>query len=69
VSRDPGPGQAVLYGTTSQFLEKLGLDSTDQLPSLAEFVPGPEVMEMLEAGLRHQAQDDTDHTDAGGEEA
>src|SRR5713101_8825027 len=58
VSRDAGPGQAVLYGTTSQFLEKLGLDSTDQLPSLAEFVPGPEVMEMLEAGLRHRDDHD-----------
>ena len=27
VGRDPGPGQAVLYGTTPSFLEKLGLDS------------------------------------------
>ena len=27
VGRDPGPGQAVLYGTTPAFLEKLGLDS------------------------------------------
>ena len=27
VARDPGPGQAVLYGTTPTFLERLGLDS------------------------------------------
>ncbi|MDQ4096805.1 MAG: SMC-Scp complex subunit ScpB, partial [Actinomycetota bacterium] len=27
VGRDPGPGLAVLYGTTALFLEKLGLDS------------------------------------------
>ena len=27
VARDPGPGQAILYGTTPTFLEKLGLDS------------------------------------------
>jgi segregation and condensation protein B len=52
VGRDPGPGTAVLYGTTSRFLEKLGLDSIDELPSLADFVPGPEVMDLLEAGLR-----------------
>jgi segregation and condensation protein B len=51
VARDPGPGQAVLYGTTPLFLEKLGLDSVDQLPPLGEFVPGAEVMEALEAGL------------------
>lgn len=49
---DPGPGQAVLYGTTPLFLERLGLDSTEGLPPLGEFVPGPEVMEALEQGLR-----------------
>ena len=55
VARDPGPGQAVLYGTTSLFLEKLGLDSLEDLPSLGDFVPGPEVMEALEQGLRAEA--------------
>ena len=57
VARDPGPGQAVLYGTTNHFLEKLGLDSIDDLPPLGEFVPGSEVMETLEQGLRHRADD------------
>lgn len=52
VARDPGPGQAVLYGTTAAFLEKLGLDRLDQLPPLGDFVPGPEVVEALEGGLR-----------------
>jgi segregation and condensation protein B len=52
VGRDPGPGQAVLFGTTPSFLEKLGLDSVDDLPPLGAFVPGPEVMEALEHGLR-----------------
>lgn len=52
VARDPGPGQAVLFGTTRMFLEKLGLDSLDQLPPLGDFVPGPETVEALEAGLR-----------------
>jgi segregation and condensation protein B len=52
VARDPGPGQAVLFGTTRSFLEKLGLDSLSDLPALGEFVPGPEVMEALEHGLR-----------------
>jgi len=52
VARDPGPGQALLYGTTRDFLEKLGLDSLEDLPPLGEFVPGPEVAEALEAGLR-----------------
>jgi segregation and condensation protein B len=52
VARDPGPGQAVLFGTTTLFLEKLGLDSLDDLPPLGDFVPGAEVVEALEQGLR-----------------
>ncbi|MCP3857154.1 MAG: SMC-Scp complex subunit ScpB [Actinomycetia bacterium] len=52
VARDPGPGQAVLYGTTSEFLERLGLDSVDDLPPIADFVPGAEIMEALENSLR-----------------
>jgi segregation and condensation protein B len=56
VGRDPGPGQAILYGTTTLFLEKLGLDAVDELPPLADFVPGPEVMDALDASLRHREQ-------------
>jgi segregation and condensation protein B len=52
VSRDPGPGQAVLFGTTTAFLEKLGLDTLEQLPPLGAFVPGADVVEALETGLR-----------------
>jgi segregation and condensation protein B len=48
---DPGPGQAILYGTTRAFLERLGLDSLDELPSLAEFIPDASVVEALERGL------------------
>jgi segregation and condensation protein B len=50
--RDPGPGLAVLYGTSRLFLERLGLDTVDDLPPLGAFVPGPEVVEVLEQGLR-----------------
>ncbi|MDJ0771253.1 MAG: SMC-Scp complex subunit ScpB [Ilumatobacter sp.] len=52
VARDPGPGQAILFGTTPQFLEKLGLDSLDDLPPIAEFIPDADVVEALEQGLR-----------------
>jgi segregation and condensation protein B len=52
VARDHGPGQAILFGTTPAFLDKLGLASLDDLPPIAEFVPGPEVVEALEHGLR-----------------
>ncbi|MFZ9581021.1 MAG: SMC-Scp complex subunit ScpB [Ilumatobacteraceae bacterium] len=52
VGRDPGPGQAVMWGTTPAFLEKLGINSIADLPAIAEFVPGADVVEALEDGLR-----------------
>jgi segregation and condensation protein B len=52
VGTDTGPGQAILYGTTRMFLERMGLDSLADLPSLAGFVPEAEVVEALERGLR-----------------
>ncbi|MBA2280483.1 MAG: SMC-Scp complex subunit ScpB [Actinomycetota bacterium] len=51
IARDPGPGQAVLLGTTRLFLEKLGVDSLDDLPPLGQFVPGADIVEQLEHGL------------------
>lgn len=76
VARDPGPGQAVLYGTTPTFLERLGIDSVEDLPPLGEFFPEADVVEALERGLRVGSDDDElddDHaesTDAdhGGED-
>jgi segregation and condensation protein B len=52
VARDPGPGQAVMFGTTPEFLMRMGLDSLSQLPAIADFVPGADVVEALEIGLR-----------------
>ena len=51
IGHAPGPGQAVLYGTTPLLLESLGINSLDDLPPLGQFVPGPEVVEALEEGL------------------
>lgn len=48
----PGPGQAVLYGTTGLLLEKLGLASLADLPPLADHVPPAEVVEALERPFR-----------------
>lgn len=59
VDRDPGPGLAVLYGTTATFLERLGIDSLDDLPPLGDFVPEASIVEALERGLRI-SQDPTD---------
>jgi segregation and condensation protein B len=64
VGHDPGPGQAILYGTTPLFLERLGLDSLRDLPPLSDFVPEPEVVEALERGLLLRTEVDPD-TEAG----
>lgn len=44
VGREETPGQPVLYGTTTRFLEDLGIDGLDQLPDLADHLPedGPD---------------------------
>jgi segregation and condensation protein B len=65
VGRDDGPGQAILFGTTQQFLEKLGLDSLDDLPPIAEFIPDADVVEALEQGLRVRPATDTASVDDG----
>ena len=48
VGRDPGPGQAVFYGTTPQFLERLGLGSLEDLPPIAAFLPPASAADELE---------------------
>jgi segregation and condensation protein B len=55
---DHTPGNPSLFGTTRMFLERLGLDSVDQLPSLAEFIPEASVVEALERGLRIPTADE-----------
>lgn len=48
VGRDPGPGQAVLYGTTPTFLERLGLATLEDLPPIADLLPPASVADELE---------------------
>jgi len=63
VGRDDGPGQAVMWGTTDLFLEKLGLPSISDLPPIASFVPDASIVEALEKTLRIDAT--IDETDEG----
>lgn len=58
IGHDHTPGNPVLFGTTRLFLERLGLDALDELPSLAEFIPDSSIVEALERGLRLPASDD-----------
>ena len=64
LGRDPGPGNATMYGTTSLFLEQLGMDSLDDLPNLSELVPDVDVVETLEAVLRGVDEQSQSQVDA-----
>ena len=57
LGNDPGPGQALLFGTTQSFLEKLGMASLADLPPLGDFIPGADLVEVLEQGLRPMVAD------------
>lgn len=53
--RGDGPGQPVLFGTTEEFLDRLGLRSLDELPSIEQFVASLEEAETLAGELAEQA--------------
>jgi len=55
LGRLPLPGTPTIYGTTTLFLEKLGLQSMDDLPPLADHVPPAAVMETFEETFRAEA--------------
>ena len=69
VGIDPGPGNAVLFGTTSLFLERLGINGISDLPPLADFVPGADVVEALEGGLRPDQYDENFESKVSDKEA
>jgi segregation and condensation protein B len=52
VDHESTPGNPARFGTTSRFLERLGIDSLADLPALADFVPEASVVDALERGLR-----------------
>jgi segregation and condensation protein B len=50
-----GPGGSILFGVTSEFLERLGLRSVADLPPLRDFMPGTDEVEEMEARLSPNA--------------
>ena len=46
-----GEGGAILYGTTDYFLQRLGINSLDELPPLAPYLPDVDLLdEIAQAG-------------------
>ena len=52
IDHETTPGNPARFGTTSRFLERLGIDALGDLPALGDFVPEASVVEALERGLR-----------------
>lgn len=51
MGRDPQRGQAIIYGTTTAFLEKFGLRSTKDLPDLEQFAPDEQARQFIRERL------------------
>jgi segregation and condensation protein B len=67
IGRDSGPGQAALFGTSKEFLERMGLDRIEDLPPIAALFPSAEIMEALEQTLRASAPEAEAPTEAPAE--
>jgi len=53
-----GSTSTALSGTSTESLERMGLDRIEDLPAIADLFPSAEVMEALEQTLRASAPDD-----------
>lgn len=51
MGRDPQRGQAIIYGTTTAFLEKFGLRSIRDLPDLEQFAPDEQTRQFIRERL------------------
>lgn len=69
LGRDPQHGQAIIYGTTSAFLEKFGLRSTKDLPDLEQFAPDEQSRQFIRERLSGRSiQSTLEETDGDLEE-
>jgi segregation and condensation protein B len=70
VGREEGPGQAVLFGTTPQFLERMGLRALAELPPVPPYLPDGPAPDEPDAGgiaeLRRRLRDGTERLGATG---
>lgn len=70
VGREDGPGQAVLFGTTPQFLERMGLRALSELPPVPAYLPTGPAPDEPDAGglseLRRRLRDGSERLGAAG---
>lgn len=54
VGRLSVPGNPAIYGTSELFLEKMGINSLDELPPLADHIPPSGIVETLEETFKDE---------------
>ena len=59
------PGNPILYATTRTFLERFGLNSVKDLPSLEEYAPDQETVDLLKQGLSARTPYEQSQFEAG----
>ncbi|MBM6867530.1 SMC-Scp complex subunit ScpB [Collinsella tanakaei] len=59
MGRDPQRGQAIIYGTTTVFLEKFGLRSIRDLPDLEQFAPDERTRQFIRERLSGRSIEST----------
>ena len=59
MGRDPQRGQAIIYGTTTAFLEKFGLRSIRDLPDLEQFAPDERTRQFIRERLSGRSIEST----------
>lgn len=69
VGRDKNQGNAILYGTTRNFLEKFGLKDISELPPIEEFAPDAETEGAMRERLSAGSMPATDAGDLEGSES
>ena len=65
VGRGGPPGYPNLYGTTTRFLERFGLNSLEDLPDLQQFAPDDETVDKIKRSLSWEISEEDVDADSG----
>lgn len=65
MGRGGPPGYPVLYGTTTRFLERFGLNEIGELPELERFAPDDATIEKIKRSLSWEISDEEGSAGAG----
>jgi segregation and condensation protein B len=65
VGRGGPPGYPNLYGTSTRFLERFGLNSIEDLPDLEQFAPDDETVDKIKSSLSWEISEEDESAGSG----